>query len=219
MISDRSRIPAPPPRNPEAAFRADQSYPAIPVSTPVEDDPTGADQLGLTSEEIEHFRRNGYLIKRGLIPSEIFAPYLDLWWQQPPIRAAKMSPDDSATWISPGRFWPKDNRWSTARNWMGQDAWPSPEDDRPGANVGDPVGRLPHKLTHTANDVWRWHGIGHDPEFVDATTGHRMYFIWRKHCWVDRLNAPGATEASIRSFSIGVPVKQSPYSVPIWTRA
>jgi hypothetical protein len=172
MTSNRSAIPAPQPRNPEAAFRTKQSYPAVPVPTLFEDDLPGADQLGLTIEEIEHFRKTGYLIKRGLIPSATFAPFLDLWWQQPPIHAAKMSPDDPATWISPGRFWPKDNRWSTARNWMGQGAWPSPEEDRPGANVGDPVGRLPHKLTHTANDVWRWHGIGHDPEFVDATTAH-----------------------------------------------
>ena len=58
-------------------------------------------------------------------------------------------------------------------------AWPSPEDDRPGATVGERVGRLPYKLTRDrSNDVWRWHGIGHDPAFAAATSAHpRMLYM------------------------------------------
>ncbi len=56
---------------------------------------------------------------------------------------------------------------------MGRGAWPTPEDERRGAAVGERVGRLPHKLTRDlSNDVWRWHGVGHDPAFVEVTSAH-----------------------------------------------
>lgn len=62
---------------------------------------------------------------------------------------------------------------------MGGGRWPSPTDVRAGAAVGERVGRLPHKLTRdVGNDVWRWHGIGHDPAFVAATSAHpRMLYM------------------------------------------
>ena len=67
----------------------------------------------------------------------------------------------------------KRNRWSTAKNGMGGNAWPVPGAERPRAADSERVGRLPHKVTQDiSNDVWRWHGIGHDPEFVEATTAH-----------------------------------------------
>ncbi|MDE0193886.1 MAG: phytanoyl-CoA dioxygenase family protein, partial [Gammaproteobacteria bacterium] len=82
-------------------------------------------------------------------------------------------------WRAPGEHWPKENRWGLADNWMGGGTWPSPEDERPGATVGERVGRLPYKLTRDmSNDVWRWHGIGHDPAFVAATSAHpRMLYM------------------------------------------
>ena len=84
-----------------------------------------------------------------------------------------MRRDDSATWVAPGRHWPEENRWGLADDWMGSSPWPFPNDSRTGADIGERVGRLPYKLTRDiGNDVWRWHGIGHDPGFVDVTSAH-----------------------------------------------
>ena len=136
-------------------------------------DPQGAETLGLSGEEAIQFREQGFVIKRGLISAGVFRPFLDLWWRQPPVIAANMIPADPDSWVSPGDRWPKENRWSLARNWMGRGAWPTPEDERRGAAVGERVGRLPHKLTRDlSNDVWRWHGVGHDPAFVEVTSAH-----------------------------------------------
>ena len=165
--------PLPPPYDPEAAFSSKQPPLKPPLSLTPELDPPGADRLGLTPEEITQFREKGYVVKRGLIPKETFKPFHDLWWQQPPIRAAKLEPDKPESWVAPGRHWPNENRWSLPKNWMGNGVWPSPEDERLGANKGERVGRLPHKLTRdVGNYVWRWHGIGHDPAFVRATSAH-----------------------------------------------
>ena len=165
--------PAPPPKDPEMAFGTKQPAAHPPRATTPDLDPPGADVLGLSDEEIAQFRQSGFVIKRGLIPKESFAPFLDLWWRQPPVVAAKMTPDEPDSWVAPGKHWPEENRWSLAHDWMGDGAWPSPEDERPGASVGERVGRLPHKLTQDiSNDVWRWHGIGHDPAFVAATSAH-----------------------------------------------
>ncbi|MBT6426971.1 MAG: hypothetical protein HOK30_04885 [Rhodospirillaceae bacterium] len=161
-------------RDPEAAqFSSVEPTQRMPRPTPREEDPPGADRLGLTPEEIKQFREKGYLIKRGLIPKEGFSPILDLWWQQPPVLSANISSDDPTSWVSPGDRWPAENRWGLAENWMGGGKWPEPEDERTGAVTGERVGRLPYKLTlDRSNNVWRWHGIGHDPDFVDATSAH-----------------------------------------------
>ena len=171
VTDHHAQVPAP--VDPESAFSTKQKPLHTPLSLTTELDPPGADRLGLTHEEIKQFREQGFLIKRGLIPKETFAPFHDLWWQQPPVKSANLDPDKPSTWIAPGRFWPTENRWSLPTNWMGDGAWPSPEDERPGATMGERVGRLPHKLTRdVGNYVWRWHGIGHDPEFVRATSAH-----------------------------------------------
>ena len=172
--------PVPPPIDPEAAFSTKQPAVHAPISLTPDLDPPGAERLGLTIEEIEQFREKGYIVKRGLIPPEGFKPFLDLWWHQPPARAAKLDPEKPATWVSPGRHWPEENRWSLPKNWMGNEPWPSAEQDRIGANKGERVGRLPHKLTRdVGNYVWRWHGIGHDPQFVRSTSAHpnMLYMI------------------------------------------
>ena len=118
------------------------------------------------------------IIKRGLIPQEALAPFDELWWEQPAVTAAGVRRDDPTTWRAPGERWPADEpaqmaeqeKWGVEPNWMGHSPWPSTNDAvREGANVGERVGRLAHKLT---GDTWRWHGIGHDPQFVAATSGH-----------------------------------------------
>ena len=163
----------PPPVDPEDAFSTATPANHSPLPTTPDLDPPGADKTGLTPDEAEQFRELGFVIKRGLIPAEDFAPTIDFWWQQPPVTVADMRPDDPGTWVSPGRYWPTDNRWGLTDNWMGNNPWPGKDDPRPGANPGERVGRLPYKLTRDrAEDVWRWHGIGHDPDFVSASSAH-----------------------------------------------
>ena len=163
----------PPPVDPESAFITSAKAAHGPRPTTPDLDPTGADKPGLAPAEAEQFREFGFVIKRGLVDAKHFAPLIDFWWQQPPVVSAGVRRDDPATWISPGRNWPAANRWGLARDWMGAHPWPGPEDARAGAEVGERVGRLPYKLTRdVANDVWRWHGIGHDSRFLEATTAH-----------------------------------------------
>ena len=159
--------------DPESAFATRQPPVLAPKPIRAVDDPPGSTELGLTPDEISQFRTDGYVIKRGLIPATELSPFVDLLWQQPPIVKAHISRDAPDSRVAPGERWPKDNRWGLARNWMGAGAWPSATDTRIGADVGERVGRLPHKLTRDiSNDVWRWHGIGHDPAFVAATSAH-----------------------------------------------
>jgi hypothetical protein len=168
-----SETETPPPIDPEDSFRAAGPPDHSPLPTSPDLDPKGADKIGLSPAEIDQFRELGFVIKRGLIPPDDFAATIDFWWQQPPVTVANMIQHDPGTWLSPGRFWPSDNRWGLAHNWMGNNPWPSPDDPRPGANPSERVGRLPFKLTrdHT-EDVWRWHGIGHDPNFVSVSSAH-----------------------------------------------
>jgi hypothetical protein len=163
----------PPAKDPERAFFSKLKPAHSPRPTTPDLDPPGAGGSGLTPEEIRQFRTQGFVIKRGLLDAADFEPFIDLWWAQPPVRTAEMRRADPASWVAPGARWPEDNRWGVTDNWMGHGPWPSLADARVGANVGERVGRLPFKLTRDlANDVWRWHGIGHDPEFVAATSAH-----------------------------------------------
>lgn len=169
----QSKTETPVPEDPETAFGTRPPYAHAPRSITRADDPPGSDVVGLSPSEIDQFRRDGYVIKRGLIPKTDLEPFVDLWWKQPPITAAGVVKESTESWIAPGRHWPEDNRWGLARNWMGGNPWPGSGDLREGADVGERVGRLPHKLTQDlSNDVWRWHGIGHDPAFVNATSAH-----------------------------------------------
>ena len=171
-------------RDPEAAFGISppKSSPARPPRPSLrERDPPGAERLGLSREEVAQFRDTGFVVKRGLIPDAAIAPFREMWWHQRPVTEAGLVRGGSMA--APGDHWPateaeqmkESQKWGLERNWMGgAQPWPSPTDAiRQGANVGDRVGRLPHKLqAGGTNAVWRWHGIGHDPEFVRATSGH-----------------------------------------------
>ena len=166
-------VHTPRPKDPESAFGTLVEPALSSAPTLRELDPEGSDKLGLSRAEVESFRETGYLIKRGLVPAELFVPIMDLWWRQPPILEANVSRQNPESWVGPGRFWPEENRWSLGQDWMGEFDWPWPDDLRLGAEKGERVGRLPHKLTNDiANDVWRWHGIGHDPYFVSVTSAH-----------------------------------------------
>lgn len=165
--------PAPVPKDPETAFgtRTPPAHPPEPLTA--DRDPAGADRLGLSPEEIAQFRERGYVVKRGLIPTRQLEAFVGLLWRQPPVLAANMTPGDPTSWVAPGKKWPDENRWGLAHDWMGEGPWPSLEDPRPGASIGERVGRLPYKLTRDlSNDVWRWHGIGHDAGFVARTSAH-----------------------------------------------
>ena len=174
-----SDIPTPPPLDPESAFGSitPPAHPPLPLTPDL--DPPGADRLGLSPEEAEQFRTRGFVVKRGLIPRSDLAPFLDLLWEQPPVVHAGAVRDDPASWVDPGDRWSVENRWGLPHDWMGTSPWPGPEDERPGADVGERVGRLPHRVNRdSSNDVWRWHGIGHDPAFVAATSAHpRMLYM------------------------------------------
>jgi hypothetical protein len=161
-------------RDPESAFSgrlAKGVTPLVPRSTLPQYDPPGADALGLSPEEISQFRELGYVIKRGLIPQDVLQPFSELWWSMPPVMTAELQRDDPNSWINPGRRWPTDEKaqmaeqekWGVEPNWMGGTPWPSPNDKgRDGANPGERVGRLPHKLTgggeqaSRSHNVWRW---------------------------------------------------------------
>ena len=84
--------------DPESAFFSKRKPVHAPRLISQDVDPKGADKLGLTAQEAEQFRQTGFVIKRGLIPKEDFSPFINLWWQQPPVLAAKMSCNDPASW-------------------------------------------------------------------------------------------------------------------------
>ena len=77
-MSESSHVdeaPVPPPRDPEAAFGTKTPPGLLPRPTLREDDPPGADRLGLTPEEIDQFRESGFLVKRGMIAPQLFEPF------------------------------------------------------------------------------------------------------------------------------------------------
>jgi hypothetical protein len=55
----------------------------------------------------------------------------------------------------PGRHWPKDNRWGLEPHWQ--------ELSRPW------LARRPHTC---GGSMWKWHSLGHDRQFVRATSVH-----------------------------------------------
>ena len=65
------------------------------------------DLLNLTLEEIEHFKREGYLVKRGLVQADAaFESLIDYVWDTVP--DGVLARDDPSTWIDePQKRWPR----------------------------------------------------------------------------------------------------------------
>mgnify|MGYP002635163377 CR=1 FL=1 len=76
--NDAGAIPAPRPADPESAFGTKTKGVHPPRPSTRELDPPGASQIRLTPEEIAQFREQGYIIKRGLIPPEVFEPFHEM---------------------------------------------------------------------------------------------------------------------------------------------
>ena len=90
-------------------------------------------------------------MKRKLIPAELLTPWLDrLWAAAPP----SVDRSDSSTWVEPAERWGPN----------------STDNHGPFTADGRSTSRDPHHLT--PNSQWRAHVLGHDPEFVAATSGH-----------------------------------------------
>ena len=65
-------------------------------------DAEGADSLSLTPGEIEQFKDRGYIIKRGLIPAETLAPFIERIWNSLPEPLSRHDPD---SWFDAGEKW------------------------------------------------------------------------------------------------------------------
>eukprot|EP01046_Picozoa_sp_COSAG06_P062318 COSAG06_NODE_14013_length_1197_cov_66.846995_1_plen_128_part_10 len=125
----------------------------------------GAGAPGLSPAEAQHFREHGFIVKRQLLPRAELKPFVDLWWEQRPVREAGLVRGEPATHADPGRHWPEreQQRWGTSSNWMGSDPWPL------GRNLGT---RSPHNGATAGSSSWKWHALGHSPAFNAATTAH-----------------------------------------------
>jgi hypothetical protein len=99
----------------------------------------------------QHFVQHGFIVKRKLIPAELLTPWLDKLWAAAPPGVDRADP---STWVEPAERW-----------------GPSSTDNHgPFTADGRSTSRDPHHLT--PNSQWRAHVLGHDPEFVAATSAH-----------------------------------------------
>eukprot|EP01052_Picozoa_sp_SAG31_P048257 SAG31_NODE_10018_length_1194_cov_2.225571_1_plen_219_part_10 len=117
------------------------------------DDPVGADVSGqLTPDEICFFKKNGFLVKRRLIPKHALLPqqrriYSELEARQPTVKRSEPS-----TLVDPQRHWT-----STAGPAVTAD--------------GQPTARN-WPMTFTASGDWNWHALGSEPDWLEATSAH-----------------------------------------------
>ena len=104
----------------------------------------GATQPGLTPAEVARFKEWGFVVKRGLVDPAGLLPYVDALWAttETPRFNWALNREDAQTWVDPGERW---------ENWQ-------------------PRGHGRDLVHLTPNSQWRWHGLGHDPEFVRDTT-------------------------------------------------
>ena len=131
--------PAPPPPLP--------AYALPPTALVRARDLPSATRPELTPEEVERFKRDGFVLKRGLIPRAELEPWVDRLWataEGDPKFAGSLSRADPASWQDPGERW----RCHTDHG-HGRD-----------------------EVHLTPNSQWRWHGLGHDPAFVAASSAH-----------------------------------------------
>lgn len=60
----------------------------------------------MSPAEVSHFKEQGYVIKRGLLPADSLAPFVDEAWEQVP---AGIDRGDPATWLDAGSRWVSNN--------------------------------------------------------------------------------------------------------------
>lgn len=115
-------------------------------------DPAAARQMGMSAAETEFFKEFGYIVKRGLVPKEELAPWVDKLWET--VVPSCCDRSDPSTWVDPQRH---------------PDWGPSPELAAEARAVGRVMRAYPAGFE--AGNI-RWAKIGGDPEYVRATSGH-----------------------------------------------
>ena len=71
-----------------------------------EEDPVGASGVALTQQEIDHFKSQGFLIKRGLLNAKELRPFADQTWAKVPSCIVR---DEPSSWEDAGSRWPCNN--------------------------------------------------------------------------------------------------------------
>eukprot|EP01045_Picozoa_sp_COSAG04_P007388 COSAG04_NODE_385_length_15323_cov_3.045586_9_plen_201_part_00 len=130
----------------EKRLQRGKSLPFEPLVHSAEDSLPGAFGIELTPDEIEQFRTQGWIVKRGLIPKEELAPWVETAWNKVE-SIAPVSRDDPESWLDPA------TRWAITQN-------------KNGERSQSADGEL------SANSEWRWHHVGHDEAFLAATSAH-----------------------------------------------
>jgi hypothetical protein len=121
--------------------------PFEPIVHGVADSLPGAFGIELTPEEIAQFKEQGWIVKRSLIPKGTLRPWADAAWDKVEGVVPFLDRRDPRTWLDPAK------RWEITRN-------------APGERSQSPDGEL------SASSEWRWHHVGHDEGFLDATSSH-----------------------------------------------
>ena len=124
-----------------------KGLPFEPLVHGVEDSLPGAFGVELTAEEIEQWKTQGWIVKRGLIPKEELQPWVDAAWDKVERVAPFLDRGDPETWLDPAE------RWETNQL-------------RNGERSQSADGEL------SATSEWRWHHVGHDAAFLAATSAH-----------------------------------------------
>ncbi len=117
-------------------------------------DAEGAYGLSLTTEEIGQFKARGYIIKRGLIPAETLAPFIEHIWNSLPQPLSRYDPD---SWLDAGEKW--DSGGEQGSGWGGAT---TPE--------GLPTTRMLDDFRR--DGIRKMGGLGKSPDFVAATSAH-----------------------------------------------
>ena len=138
----------------QASAAQQTGHPELRVHTP-EDDPPGADRPGLTREEIDFFKMNGYLVKRQLLPSQLLLPFVDEFWAT---LSGPFDRTDPATYRDAGTKW--DNA-RTQGSGYGE-----------GARTAEGLPTTRELDDYRPNNVRKMGGLGKDERFVRATSAH-----------------------------------------------
>lgn len=124
----------------------DDIVPLTPRAHTLDDDLPGSAVLGLSPEEIEHFKSAGYVVKRGLIDPELCSTLVDSCWQNAPEPLVR---EDPRTWVNVGTAWA----------------------NLPPALTADGKHSYRRLSNPSANSEWRYHGLGFQQDFLDSTSG------------------------------------------------